>query len=69
MYRYGFGRRRERYDGRRWRPRSRLAGWLLLIALLIVLLIVLSQMFGGFQKGTKYGSLGAVTGTCLSRAG
>jgi hypothetical protein len=69
MYRYGFGRRRERFDGRRWRPRSRVTGWLLLIALLVVLLIVLLQMFGGFQKGTKYGSLGAAAGTCLIRAG
>ena len=76
MYRYGFGRRRERFNGRRWTPRSRLTGCLLFIALLIVLLIVLSLLFGGFQKGTKYGSLGLGLGpvrpaasTCLSRAG
>jgi hypothetical protein len=60
MYRYGFGRRRERFDGRRWRPRSRAVGCLLWIVLLIVILVVLALAFGGFQKGTKYNSgLGA----------
>ena len=59
MYRYGFGRRRERFDGRRWRPRSRAVGCLLGVVLLIVILIVLALMFGGFQKGTKYSALGA----------
>ena len=29
-----------------------------IIVLLIVILIVLSVLFGGFQKGTKAGSLG-----------
>jgi hypothetical protein len=58
MYRYGFGPRREKYDGRRWRPRSRAAGCLLWFVLLIVILIVLALMFGGFQKGTKYSGLG-----------
>jgi hypothetical protein len=29
--------------------------WLLV---LVVLLIILSQLFGGFQRGTKVGSLG-----------
>ena len=37
---------------RRW-PRSRAAGCLPWIVLLIVILIVLSVLFGGFQKGTK----------------
>jgi hypothetical protein len=56
MYRYGFGRRRERFDGRRWRPRSRGVGCLLWVVLLIVILVVLALAFGGFQKGTKYNS-------------
>jgi hypothetical protein len=60
MYRYGFGRRRERYDGRRWTPRSRAVGCLMWVVLLIVILVVLALAFGGFQKGTKYSSgLGA----------
>jgi hypothetical protein len=59
MYRYGFGRRREKFDGRRWRPRSRTGGCLLWLVLLIVVLVVLALMFGGFQKGTKYSGLGA----------
>jgi hypothetical protein len=58
MYRYGFGRRRERFDGRRWRPRSRAVGCLLWVVLLIVILVVLALVFGGFQKGTKYSGLG-----------
>ncbi|MBV9382927.1 MAG: hypothetical protein JOY82_25190 [Streptosporangiaceae bacterium] len=41
---------RRRGEGR---PRSRAAGCLLWILLLIALLIVLSVLFGGFQKGTK----------------
>jgi len=59
MYRYGFGRRRERFNGRRWRPRSRAVGCLLWVVLLIVILIVLALAFGGFQKGSKYSALGA----------
>jgi hypothetical protein len=58
MYRNRFGRR-EGYGGRRRRwPRSRAGSYLLWIVLLIVILIVLSVLFGGFQKGTKAGSLG-----------
>jgi hypothetical protein len=38
---------------RRWRPRSRAGGCLTWILLLIVVLVVLALMFGGFQKGTK----------------
>jgi hypothetical protein len=30
----------------------------MLVLLLIVVLIILSLMFGGFQKGTKSGSIG-----------
>jgi hypothetical protein len=61
MYRYWFGGRPD--DGsagrrrRRW-PRSRAAGCLLWIVLLGVLLIVLSVLFGGFQKGTQVKGVG-----------
>jgi len=37
------------------RPRSRLAGALLWILALLILLIILSLLFGGFRKGTKAG--------------
>ncbi len=65
MYRSRFGRRArrvrpedyERGPRRRWRPRSRAGGCLLWVVLLILVLVVLSVMFGGFQKGTKAGSL------------
>jgi heme A synthase len=40
------------------RPRSRLAGCLLWILALIVLLVVASLLFGGFQKGTKAAGAG-----------
>jgi cytochrome c-type biogenesis protein CcmH/NrfF len=40
------------------RPRSRLVGCLLWILALIVLLIVLSLLFGGFRKGTKAAGAG-----------
>jgi hypothetical protein len=53
---------------RRWRPRSRAGGCLMWVVLLILILIVLSVLFGGFQKGTKTGSLShssAVTFTFL----
>jgi hypothetical protein len=53
MYRSLFGRRERGH-----RPRSRAAGCLLWIVLLIVILIVLSVLFGGFQKGTKANGLG-----------
>lgn len=52
MYRWLFGRRAERRPRRRW-PQSRAVGCLLWILILIVVLIVLSLLFGGFQKGTK----------------
>ncbi len=65
MYRSRFGRRARRvrpeeYEygpRRRWRPRSRAGGCLLWVVLLILVLIALLVMFGGFQKGTKAGSL------------
>jgi len=34
----------------------------MLVLLLIVVLIILSLMFGGFQKGTKSGSIGRSLG-------
>jgi hypothetical protein len=57
-----YGARRER---RRW-PRSRAGGCLLWIVLLIVILIVLSVMFGGFQKGTKSNGLAPLSSSCTS---
>jgi hypothetical protein len=52
----------------RWRssdgqPRrfSRPVGCLLWLIALVVLLIVLASLFGGFQKGTKVGGATAVT--------
>jgi hypothetical protein len=41
---------------RRWRPQSRAVGCLLWIVALLVILLLLSVLFGGFQKGTKVGS-------------
>jgi type IV secretory pathway TrbL component len=38
----------------------------MLVLLLIVVLIILSLMFGGFQKGTKSGSLAPLCATCTS---
>jgi hypothetical protein len=49
------GRRRLWGNGPR-RPRSRLTGCLLWILGLIIVLIILSLLFGGFQKGTKVGA-------------
>ena len=42
-----------------WRPRSRAAGCLLWVLGLIIVLVILSLLFGGFQKGTKVGGAGA----------
>jgi hypothetical protein len=53
-------RRPARSAGRRWRPRRRLTGCLLWIVGLIVVLIILSLMFGGFQVGTKTGGAGVL---------
>jgi hypothetical protein len=41
------------FGSRERRPRSRLVGCLVWILALIVLLIIASLLFGGFQKGTK----------------
>ena len=40
-----------------------------LVYLVIVVLIILSLMFGGFQKGTKSGSLGPVIAAFRRRRG
>ena len=53
-------RRPARSGRRRWRPRRRLTGCLLWIVGLIVVLIILSLMFGGFQVGTKSGGAGVL---------
>jgi hypothetical protein len=58
MERYRSGRRLDDGRRRRYWPRSRAAGCLLWIVLVIVVLIVLSVMFGGFQKGTQVKGLG-----------
>ncbi len=68
MYRSRDRRRRSRPRSRsRW-PQSRAGGCLLWIVLLIALLIVLSVLFGGFQKGTKSGGFGPLCATCTSAA-
>ena len=38
----------------------------MLVLLVIVVLIILSLMFGGFQKGTKSGSLGPPGPLCTA---
>jgi hypothetical protein len=54
----GRSRRRMGSGRRSWRPRRRLTGCLLWILGLIVVLVILSLIFGGFQKGTKVGGAG-----------
>ena len=49
------GFRRRMGSGEPRRPRRRLTGCLLWIVGLIIILIILSLLFGGFQKGTKAG--------------
>ena len=41
----------------------------MLVLLLVVVLIILSVMFGGFQKGTKSGGLPPMCATCASAPG
>ena len=62
-----------RQPGRTWsvnrrRPRTRLGRVLLWIILIIVALIVLSVLFGGFQKGTK-SATGLNIGLNMARGG
>jgi hypothetical protein len=40
-------------------PRSRFGGCLLWVLGLIIVLVILMLMFGGFQKGTKVTGMGA----------
>jgi hypothetical protein len=40
------------------RPRGRLAGCLLWLVGLIIVLVILSLLFGGFQKGSKVNGTG-----------
>ena len=47
-----------RWRGRGERRRPRLVGCLLWLVALIVILIVLSLLFGGFTKGTKVSGAG-----------
>ena len=55
-----WGAPRVRSARQRWGPPRRLTGCLLWIAGLIVVLIVLSLLFGGFQMGTKAGGAGVL---------
>jgi hypothetical protein len=75
MYRYLFGRdgrteQVDRYSRGRWRrrwPRSRAGGCLMWILIIVVLLIICSVLFGGFQKGTKATGLAPLTTTTAQR--
>jgi hypothetical protein len=50
------GRARWRRTRRLRRPRSRAVGCLLWIVAALIVLLLLSVLFGGFQKGAKVGS-------------
>ena len=72
MSRFRVSRRQVDYGGwdqgprRRWRPRSRARGCLTGVILVILILIVLALLFGGFQKGTKSSGLAHFCTTCTS---
>ena len=51
------------------RPRTRLGGCLLWILGLIIVLVILSLLFGGFQKGTKVNGTGLPVPFSVSSAG
>ncbi len=55
----GFGRRAG-FGGKPRRRMGRLSGCLIWILALLVILLVLSLLFGGFQRGTKAGGDGPV---------
>jgi hypothetical protein len=43
------------------RPRSRLSGCLLWLLALIIVLIILSLLFGSFRRGTRTGGVGPLS--------
>ena len=51
------------------RPRMRLGGCLLWLLGLIIVLVILSLLFGGFQKGTKVNGTGRPVPFSVSSAG
>jgi hypothetical protein len=51
------------------RPRGRLAGCLLWILGLIIVLVILSLLFGGFHKGTKVNGTGLPVPFSVSAVG
>ena len=54
---------------RRPRTRTRLGGCLLWLLGLIIVLVILSLLFGGFQKGTKVNGTGIPAPFSVSTAG
>jgi hypothetical protein len=55
-----------------WRPRPKIGGCLLWVLGILVILVILSLLFGGFQKGTKVGGARVLVPhsvTTTSRAG
>jgi hypothetical protein len=51
------------------RPRTRLGGCLLWLLGLLIVLVILSLVFGGFQKGTKVNGTGPPVPLPVSSAG
>jgi hypothetical protein len=51
------------------RPRPRLAGCLLWLLALVIVLVILSLLFGGFQKGTKVNGTGVPVPFSVSARG
>lgn len=51
------------------RPRIRLGGCLLWLLGLLIVLVILSLLFGGFQKGTKVNGTGPPVPFAVSSAG
>jgi len=51
------------------RPRIRLGGCLLLLLGLLIILVILSLLFGGFQKGTTVNGTGPPAPFSVSSAG
>jgi hypothetical protein len=62
-------RRRGLLGSRPRRPRMRLSGCLLWLLGLLIILVILALLFGGFQKGTKVNGTGPPpTGEAASAA-